>query len=85
MTTQVERDCLWSFHRSAHKQVPRLRIAIGKANRNAPLGMTDFGEVGAVNSRRGERSEVGALSLAQGYQRIDFDRPVGGHVTGEQG
>jgi hypothetical protein len=32
-------------HGSAHKQVPRLRIAIEKANRNAPLGMTDFGEV----------------------------------------
>jgi hypothetical protein len=29
-------------HRSAHQQVPRLRIAIEKANRNAPLGMTDF-------------------------------------------
>jgi hypothetical protein len=28
-----------------HEQVPRLRIAIEKANRNAPLGMADFGEV----------------------------------------
>jgi hypothetical protein len=32
-------------HRSAHKQVPRLRIAIEKANRNAPRGMIDFCEV----------------------------------------
>ena len=29
----------------ARKQVPRLRIAIEKANRNAALGITDFGEV----------------------------------------
>jgi hypothetical protein len=26
------------------KQVPPLRIAIDKANRNAPVGMTEFGE-----------------------------------------
>jgi hypothetical protein len=32
---------VWSFI-VAHKQVPRLRIAIEKANRNAALGMTDF-------------------------------------------
>jgi hypothetical protein len=32
-------------HRGTQKQVPRLRIAIEKANRNGPLGMADFGEV----------------------------------------
>jgi len=31
--------------RSPAKQVPPLRIAIDEANRNAPVGMTDFGEV----------------------------------------
>jgi hypothetical protein len=31
-----------SATRPKRKQVPRLRIAIDEANRNAPLGMTDF-------------------------------------------
>jgi hypothetical protein len=31
--------------RSSARKVPPLRIAIEKANRNAPLGMTDFGRV----------------------------------------
>jgi hypothetical protein len=30
------------FDGSARKQVPPLRIAIDKANRNAPVGMTDW-------------------------------------------
>jgi hypothetical protein len=32
----------------AKQQVPPLRIAINETNRNAPVGMTDFG-VGLVN------------------------------------
>jgi hypothetical protein len=32
------------FHCRSKKQVPPLRIAIDKTNRNAPVGMTTFGE-----------------------------------------
>jgi hypothetical protein len=31
-----------SFHGWSHQQVPPLRIAIDEANRNAPVGMTEF-------------------------------------------
>jgi hypothetical protein len=30
------------FHGGSEKQVPPLRVAIGKTNRNAPVGMTEF-------------------------------------------
>jgi hypothetical protein len=30
------------FHDGCEQQVPPLRIAIDEANRNAPVGMTDF-------------------------------------------
>jgi hypothetical protein len=30
------------LHRNSHQQVPPLRIAIDEANRNAPVGMTEF-------------------------------------------
>jgi len=36
--TGESRDLLSLIH--SYQQVPQLRIAIGKANRNAPLGMT---------------------------------------------
>jgi hypothetical protein len=31
-----------SLHNNSKKQIPPLRIAIGRANRNAPVGMTDY-------------------------------------------
>jgi hypothetical protein len=33
------------FHFTLHQQVPPLRNAVGFANRNAPVGMTDFGDL----------------------------------------
>ncbi|HSY66935.1 MAG TPA: hypothetical protein VK829_20265, partial [Terriglobales bacterium] len=48
----VNAIALMIVHSSCKQQVPPLRIAIDKVNRNAPVGMTDFCEAGRCTSLR---------------------------------
>ena len=66
-----------SVVRCTRKQVPRLRIAIDEANRNAPLGMTRF-DVASDGADRD--APLGMTGFDVASDEVERDAPLG--ITG---